>query len=89
MVDYIGRTIQLDLPTSDGARARYACVCVKVDLSKPLLGRYAIKDRTCCVVYESLENIYFFCGMYGHKNYCCPSVSPSYCDITHGIEFDS
>ncbi|CAN1193236.1 hypothetical protein LINPERHAP2_LOCUS41953 [Linum perenne] len=64
----------LDLATSEGARGRYARVCVEIDVSKPLLGKYMIDDRTYLVEYESLDNIYFTCGFYGHKADCCPTV---------------
>ncbi|CAN1168908.1 hypothetical protein LINPERHAP2_LOCUS28103 [Linum perenne] len=63
----IGKTVRLDLATSEGARARYARVCVEVDLSKPLLGKYMIDNRTFLVEYESLQNICTSCGFYGHK----------------------
>ncbi|CAN1170307.1 hypothetical protein LINPERHAP2_LOCUS28919 [Linum perenne] len=63
----IGRTVRLDLATTKGARAPYARVCVDVDLSKPLLGKYVLDDRTFLIEYESLENICFSCGLYGHK----------------------
>ncbi|CAN1813016.1 hypothetical protein LINPERHAP1_LOCUS26729 [Linum perenne] len=52
----IGRTVKLDLATSEGARAHYAQVCVEVDLSKPLLGKYLLEDKTYYVEYESLES---------------------------------
>ncbi|CAN1163590.1 hypothetical protein LINPERHAP1_LOCUS28686 [Linum perenne] len=65
--NHIGHTVCLDLATSEGARARYARVCVEVDLSKPLLGKYMIGGRTFYVEYECLENICYTCGMYGHK----------------------
>ncbi|CAN1185242.1 hypothetical protein LINPERHAP2_LOCUS37435, partial [Linum perenne] len=65
--NYIGKTVLLDLATSAGARARYARVCVEVDLTKPLLGKYIIDNRVYRVEYESLENICFSCGVYGHK----------------------
>ncbi|CAN1824753.1 hypothetical protein LINPERHAP1_LOCUS30889 [Linum perenne] len=68
----IGRTIRLDLATTKGARARYARVCVDVDLSKPFLGKYVLDDRTFLIEYESLENICFSCGLYGHKLDSCP-----------------
>ncbi|CAN1164083.1 hypothetical protein LINPERPRIM_LOCUS32984 [Linum perenne] len=58
----IGKTVRLDLATETGARARYARVYVEVDLSKPLLGKYMIENRTFHVEYESLENICFTCG---------------------------
>ncbi|CAN1756366.1 hypothetical protein LINPERHAP1_LOCUS6118 [Linum perenne] len=58
---------QLDLTwPRHGARARYAWVCVEVDLSKLLLGRYVIEYRTYFVEYESLEMVCFSCGLYGH-----------------------
>ncbi|CAN1836500.1 hypothetical protein LINPERHAP1_LOCUS34792 [Linum perenne] len=34
----IGKTVRLDLATSEGTRGRYARVCVEADLTKPLLG---------------------------------------------------
>ncbi|CAN1184437.1 hypothetical protein LINPERHAP2_LOCUS36975 [Linum perenne] len=73
----IGRTVRLDLATSEGARGRYARVCVEVDISKPLLGKYMIDNRTFFVEYESLENICVTCGFYGHKAGCCPTVHTS------------
>ncbi|CAN1189720.1 hypothetical protein LINPERHAP2_LOCUS40074 [Linum perenne] len=75
--NHIGRTIRLDLATAEGARARYARVCIEIDLSKPLLGKYMIGDRVFYVEYECLENICFTCGMYGHKLNSCPvSLEP-------------
>ncbi|CAN1147557.1 hypothetical protein LINPERHAP2_LOCUS15947 [Linum perenne] len=73
----IGRTVKLDLATSEGARARYARVCVEVDVSKPLLGKYMIENQTFLVEYESLENICATCGFYGHKfDACVHSKTP-------------
>ncbi|CAN1796755.1 hypothetical protein LINPERHAP1_LOCUS21014 [Linum perenne] len=71
--NYIGKTILLDLATSAGARARYARVCIEVDLTKPLLGKYIIDNRVYRVEYESLENICFSYGVYGHKGDRCPA----------------
>ncbi|CAN1193845.1 hypothetical protein LINPERHAP2_LOCUS42205 [Linum perenne] len=76
--NHIGNTIRLDLATSEGARARYARVCVEVDLSKPLLGKYMIGERVFYVEYECLENICYTCGMYGHKlDVCLTIVKPT------------
>ncbi|CAN1777430.1 hypothetical protein LINPERHAP1_LOCUS14053 [Linum perenne] len=85
--NHIGRTVRLDLATSDGARARYARVCVEVDLSKPLLGKYMIGDRVFYVEYECLENICHTCGIHGHSMDSCPTtripdVAPSPRDET-------
>ncbi|CAN1176030.1 hypothetical protein LINPERHAP2_LOCUS32295 [Linum perenne] len=60
--NHIGRTVRLDLATAEGARARYARVCVEIDLSKPLLGKYIIDDQVFLVEYESLDNICYSCG---------------------------
>ncbi|CAN1774992.1 hypothetical protein LINPERHAP1_LOCUS13172, partial [Linum perenne] len=57
-VNLIGNTIRMDLVTSKDARG-YVRVCVEVDLTKPLLGKYIIDDREFHIKYESLENIFF------------------------------
>ncbi|CAN1810687.1 hypothetical protein LINPERHAP1_LOCUS25982 [Linum perenne] len=77
--NYIGRTIRMDLATAEGARARYARICVEVDLSKPLLGKYMIGERVFFVEYESLENVCHCCGFYGHKMDACPTLGSSTC----------
>ncbi|CAN1163846.1 hypothetical protein LINPERHAP2_LOCUS25232 [Linum perenne] len=69
--NFIGKTVRLDLATSEGARCRYASVCVEVDLTKPLLGKYMLEDRIFKIEYESLENLCFDCGHYGHKREAC------------------
>ncbi|CAN1324577.1 hypothetical protein LINPERPRIM_LOCUS33160, partial [Linum perenne] len=63
------------LATFEGARARYARVYVEVDLSKSLIGKYMIVDSTFRVDYASLENMCFFCGMYGHQEASCPDLA--------------
>ncbi|CAN1826388.1 hypothetical protein LINPERHAP1_LOCUS31522 [Linum perenne] len=71
----IGRTVRVDLATSEGARCRYARVCVEIDLTKPLLGKYMLEDRVFKIEYESLENICFDCGTYGHRSEQCKDIS--------------
>ncbi|CAN1763200.1 hypothetical protein LINPERHAP1_LOCUS8726 [Linum perenne] len=73
--NYIGKTVRLDLATTEGTRARYARVCVELDLTKPLLGKYIIDNRILRIEYESLENICFTCGTYGHKLDRCPTMA--------------
>ncbi|CAN1175296.1 hypothetical protein LINPERHAP2_LOCUS31878 [Linum perenne] len=84
----IGKTVRLDLATTEGARARYARVCVEVDLSKPLLGKYLLEDKTYLVEYESLENICFNCGKYGHRSDAC-GPSPSSILVPEPVEVAS
>ncbi|CAN0876794.1 hypothetical protein LINGRAHAP2_LOCUS11500, partial [Linum grandiflorum] len=71
----IGRVVCLDLATAEGARGRFARLCVEVDLSKPLLGKYILEDRIYYIEYESLEHICPLCGWYGHNNASCPKNS--------------
>ncbi|CAN1146375.1 hypothetical protein LINPERPRIM_LOCUS6660 [Linum perenne] len=71
--NHIGKTVKIDMETTEGARGRFARVCVEVDISKPLVGKFMIEDRILNVEYESLENICFSCGHYGHKMHTCPS----------------
>ncbi|CAN1152924.1 hypothetical protein LINPERPRIM_LOCUS29211 [Linum perenne] len=74
--NHIGRTVRLDLATAQEARARYVRVCVEVDLSKPLLGKYLLDERVMLIEYESLDNICYSCGMYGHKEADCRPEAP-------------
>ncbi|CAN1156098.1 hypothetical protein LINPERHAP2_LOCUS20751 [Linum perenne] len=72
----IRKTVCLDLATEEGAHACYARVCVELDLTKPLLGKYIIDNRVLRIEYKSLENICFSCGFYGHKLDRCPKLEP-------------
>ncbi|CAN1163183.1 hypothetical protein LINPERHAP1_LOCUS28482 [Linum perenne] len=72
--NFIGKTVRLDLATEEGSRSRYARVCVELDLTKPLLGKYKIEDRVFKIEYESLENVFFDCGGYGHEKENCPEL---------------
>ncbi|CAN1786755.1 hypothetical protein LINPERHAP1_LOCUS17357, partial [Linum perenne] len=69
--NFIGKTVRVDLATTIGARGRYALVCVEVDVTKPLLGKYMIDDKELKIEYESLENMCYDCGFYGHKRETC------------------
>ncbi|CAN1146727.1 hypothetical protein LINPERPRIM_LOCUS20601 [Linum perenne] len=72
--NYIIHTIFLDLAKTKGSRAQYARVCVKVDLSKPLLGHYSLDNKTFNVEYESLEDLCFGCLLYVHREGMCPAM---------------
>ncbi|CAN1154213.1 hypothetical protein LINPERHAP2_LOCUS19877 [Linum perenne] len=74
--NHIGKMIWMDLATAKGARARNARVCVEIDLSKPLFGKYMIGDRVFYIEYESIENFCYLCGLYGCKAESCPSCKP-------------
>ncbi|XP_031108615.1 uncharacterized protein LOC116013097 [Ipomoea triloba] len=67
----VGRPINIDTATSLVSRASFARVCVEVDITKPLLAKFTLKNRVRPVVYEGLHLICFKCGMYGHNAENC------------------
>ncbi|CAN1140424.1 hypothetical protein LINPERHAP2_LOCUS11853 [Linum perenne] len=50
--DKIGKTIRTDGTTLFGNCGNYACICVKVDLRKPLLSKYRLHRRVRRIEYE-------------------------------------
>ncbi|CAI0419541.1 unnamed protein product [Linum tenue] len=68
-----GRPIRLDRATETGARAKFARVCVEVDLTKPLLSKFKVAGIEYEIKYEGLYNVCFQCGRYGHSQASCPN----------------
>ncbi|CAN1190189.1 hypothetical protein LINPERHAP2_LOCUS40336 [Linum perenne] len=69
--------MRLHLATIEGAMGRYVRVCVEVEFSNPLLGKYMVENQTFYVEYEGLEKICFSCDLYGHNiDGCSSSVQP-------------
>lgn len=62
----IGRTVKVDKTTEVHKRGKYTRVCVEVDLTKPLLAMFTIKDRDYKVEYEGLHLLCLSCGKFGH-----------------------
>ncbi|KAL7166469.1 hypothetical protein ACSBR2_037192 [Camellia fascicularis] len=71
----IGKPLKIDLNTVMSARGRYARVCVEVDLTMPLISRFAIGKYTYVVEYEHIYYFCFQCGKVGHKKEYCSSKS--------------
>ncbi|XP_031096998.1 uncharacterized protein DDB_G0290685-like [Ipomoea triloba] len=67
----IGRPINIDTATSLVSRASFARVCVEVDITKPLLAKFTLRNRVRPIVYEGLHLICFKCGTYGHNAEAC------------------
>ncbi|CAN1824962.1 hypothetical protein LINPERHAP1_LOCUS30969 [Linum perenne] len=84
--NFIGKTVRVDLATTIGARGRYARVCVEVDVTKPLLGKYMIEDKELKIEYESLENMCYDCGFYGHKRETCQLMVVSENDTAREVQ---
>ncbi|XP_048611518.1 uncharacterized protein LOC111198274 [Brassica napus] len=61
-----------DIVTTPFERARFARVCVEVNLAKPLKGTVLINGERYFVAYEGLAEICSKCGIYGHLVDGCP-----------------
>lgn len=72
----LGKPVKVDLTTLNFERARFARVCVEVNLAKPLKGSVVINGERYYVAYEGLTNICSCCGLYGHVIHQCPSRIP-------------
>ncbi|CAL1394140.1 unnamed protein product [Linum trigynum] len=71
----IGRPVRVDRATDLGARAKYARVCVEIDLTRPLLSQYKVEGIKYLIQYEGLENICGNCGKYGVASQECKCKS--------------
>lgn len=72
IVKGLGKPIRVDSTTLNLERARFARVCVEVNLSKPLKESMSINGGRYLVSYEGLTNICARCGIYGHSIHKCP-----------------
>lgn len=68
----LGKPIKVDLTTVRVERARFARVCVEVNLKKPLKGTIMVNGERYYVSYEGLSNICPVCGVFGHAGSVCP-----------------
>ncbi|CAN0899952.1 hypothetical protein LINGRAHAP2_LOCUS20561 [Linum grandiflorum] len=67
----IGKPIRVDRATKEGARGKFARICVEVDLSKPLLPTYKVEGVKYFIEYEGLHEICIACGFYGALVHRC------------------
>lgn len=80
MASAVGRPIKVDKNTLRVERARFARVCIEVDLTQQVVGKVWLKGHWYKVEYEGLHLICASCGCYGHLARSCPtspSVAPS------------
>lgn len=68
----LGTPVRADTTTLQLERARFARVCVEVDLSKALKGSIRVNGNRYFVAYEGLSKICSLCGIYGHLVHNCP-----------------
>lgn len=69
----VGAPIKVDMTTLKVTRARFAWVCLEVNLKKPLKGSVLVNGNRYIVSYEGLNNICPICGVFGHAVSVCPS----------------
>ncbi|CAL1412813.1 unnamed protein product [Linum trigynum] len=70
----IGRAIKLDYHTLHQERAKFGCIAVEVDLSKPLVPRIWLDGAWQYLEYENLAVVCFECGKVGYISSTCPSL---------------
>lgn len=68
------KPVRVDLTTLNFERARFARICVEVNLAKPLKGTVLINGERYFVAYEGLSEICSKCGIYGHLVHGCPKT---------------
>lgn len=67
----IGPMVKIDAHTNATAGGRFARMAVCMDINKRLVSHVRINGRLQRVEYESLPNVCFTCGLYGHNLSFC------------------
>lgn len=88
----IGEVLKLDANTMKKSKGRFARICVRLDLQKPLRPYVLINGKVKKVEYEGLHAICFKCGKYGHMTEQCShttsvpkhSVQPEFPSVGKG-----
>lgn len=67
----IGEPMKVDQATGSVSRGKFARICVEVDLTKPLLSKFKLRNQIRRIEYQGLHLICFGCGVYGHRKEEC------------------
>lgn len=72
------RVLRIDETTLNRNRAQFARIGVEIDLGKPLQSEFVFRNQIRYIQYESLHEVCFGCGKYGHRMEACPKkVQPN------------
>lgn len=87
LASVIGKPIRVDTNTLNVEWGRFARVCVEIDLTQPVVGKYCLDDHWYRVEYEGLHLICSKCGCCGHVTRNCSqdpegSSAPSFSQDT-------
>lgn len=80
----VGKVIKVDYNTTGMQRGKFARLAVDVDLTKPLVSKISIDGEEFKVEYENLQELCFFCGMYGHLCDACVNKPKENDEGRHG-----
>ena len=72
----IGRTLKVDANIARTARGKFACLCVKLDLEKPLMSHYAINGVLKSIEYKGIHVVCFTCDKFDRSQGSCPMKTP-------------
>ncbi|KAI9118873.1 hypothetical protein K1719_010318 [Acacia pycnantha] len=82
----LGRAIRLDVHTAQRARGKFARMCVKLDLTKPLVPEFNVEGQILGVEYESLGLICSKYGQVGHSKQGCEQFHKKGCEGSMEVE---
>ena len=72
---FFGKPLKTDIITVTSSRGKFTCICVVVDLAKPLIPAYTLYRHSYKVEYEFIHNLCYKCWQVGHMGNICSFVS--------------
>ena len=70
----VGPVLRVDTHIANGARGRFARLCVQVNLDKPLIKIVMVGKMAQAILFEGLNALCFACGRVGHRKVGCPYI---------------
>ncbi|CAN1128833.1 hypothetical protein LINPERHAP2_LOCUS4881 [Linum perenne] len=68
----IGKTVQIDFPTQNANRGKFARLAVEINFEEPLTPIILKDGASQLVEYENIPCFFFYCGKVGHDSGVCP-----------------